>query len=296
MLRIGIVGSESSHAMQFAKYFNLPDPVTGAVRYEDIRVTAIMGDPDSAAQTAAQAQIPQIAESLQELSEMVDAVMITSRRGSEHMAHVKPFLERGMPLFVDKPFTSNPQEATAMAKAIEAAGCPVLGGSGCKYCGSILKIKNEVARLTAENKLLTAMLHFPIMLDSPYDGFWFYASHLVEMCLEIFGTDIHAVQAMRTVKCLTANIRYPDFVVSLHFVTEVWETTCVLVTDEGAKVISIVTTDSLSEEAMRFAQLLYGGCKGMTAEELVCPVVLIDAILRAATTGRTIFFTKEVLE
>ena len=293
MLRIGIVGSESSHAMQFAKYFNLPDPATGDLRYEDIRVTAIMGDPDSAEQTAEQAQIPCIAKTPEQMAEIVDAVMITSRRGSEHMAHVKPFLERGKPLFVDKPFTSNLQDATPMAKAIETAGCPVLGGSGCKYSESILKIKNEVARLTAENKLLTAMLHFPIMLDSPYDGFWFYGSHLVEMCMEIFGTDILSVQAMKTDRSVVANVLYPDFAVSLHFVTEVWKHTCVLVTEEGAKVLPIVTADSLSGEAERFARLLHGDYESMTAEELVRPVVLIDAILRAADTGRTIAFGKE---
>lgn len=296
MLRIGIVGSESSHAMQFAKFFNLPNPATGALRYEDIRVTAIWGDPESAGQTAAQAQIPCIAETPEQMAEVVDAVMITSRRGSEHMAQVTPFLKKGMPLFVDKPFTSTPQEATAMAKAIEAAGCPVLGGSGCKYCENILEIKNEVARLTAENKLLTAMLHFPIMLDSPYDGFWFYSSHLVEMCMEIFGTDILSVQAMKADKAVVTNVLYPDFAVSLHFVTEVWKHTCVLVTEEGAKVLPISTADSLSREADRFARLLHRVDAGMTTEELVRPIRVIDAILRAAATERTIIFTKEVLE
>lgn len=48
MMNIGIIGSESSHAMQFAKYFNLPDPQTGKIRHSDIRVTSIMGDAESA--------------------------------------------------------------------------------------------------------------------------------------------------------------------------------------------------------------------------------------------------------
>jgi len=296
MLRIGIVGSESTHAMQFAKYFNLPDPATGALRYEDIRVTAILGDPKSAEQTAAQAQIPCIAETTEQMAEIVDAVMITSRRGSEHMEQAMPFLEKRMPIFVDKPFTSDLVNAQELALMLQQRNCPVLGGSGCKYCESILEIKREVARLTAENKLLTAMLHFPIMLDSPYDGFWFYGSHLVEMCMEIFGTDILSIQAMKTDKALIANVLYPGFAVSLHFVTEVWKHSCVLVTDEGSKMIPIVTADSLSEEAMRFAQLLHGNHERMTAEELVRPVRVIDAILRAAATGRTINFTTEVPE
>ena len=296
MLRIGIVGSESSHAMQFAKYFNLPDPVTGAVRYEDIRVTAIMGDPDSAAKTAAQAQIPQIAESLQELSEIVDAVMITSRRGSDHTAQAMPFIDKKIPILIDKPFTSDLAMAHELDLILQQHNCPVLGGSGCKYCESILKIKSEVARLTAENKLLTAMLHFPIMLDSPYDGFWFYGSHLVEMCMEIFGTDILSVQAMETDAAVVANVLYPGFVVSLHFVTEVWEYTCVLVTEESTKVFPISIDDSLSREADRFARLLHRDDLGMTVEELVRPVRVIDAILRAVATGRTINFTKEVLQ
>ena len=106
-MRIGILGSESSHAMQFAKFYNLPDPETGKPRFEDIRVIAIMGDEISAAETARQAEIPHIVTDAEEMADMVDAVMITSRRGSEHLAQAQPFIAKGMPLFVDKPFTSD---------------------------------------------------------------------------------------------------------------------------------------------------------------------------------------------
>lgn len=296
MLRIGIIGSESSHAMQFAKYFNLPDPFTGEDRHPDIRVTAIMGDSESAGRTAEQARIPCIAESLEELVDTVDAVMITSRRGSEHMAQAMPFIEQGMPLFIDKPFTSDLAEARELALALQQRNCPVLGGSGCKYSPGVQRIKELVAPLVEEGKLLTASLDFPIMLDSIYDGFYFYAPHLVEICLEIFGTDIEAVQAVKTEKSLVTNVTYPSFIVSLHFVTEVWKHTCTLITEEGTKVMPMDTAGSLEEEAARFAKLLHGEFDSLSAQELILPNAVIDAILRAAATGRTINFTKEVLQ
>lgn len=287
-MRIGILGSESSHAMQFAKFYNLPDPAAGKPRFEDIRVTAIMGDEISAAATAREANIPHIITNAEEMARMVDAVMITSRRGSEHLAQARPFIAKGMPMFVDKPFTSNVVEATELAAAIEKAGCPVLGGSGCKYSEGVLKLKEQADQLRKEGKLVSAMLHFPIMLDSPYDGFWFYAHHLVEICTEIFGTDIRGVQAMKTDTALIANVQYHDIAVSLHFVTEVWTHSCTLVTTDGPVTLPLVTAGSLDQEATRFAKLLHGEYRTMTAEELIRPVVITDAILRAEATGKTI--------
>jgi hypothetical protein len=287
-MRIGIVGSESSHAMQFAKFYNLPDPETGKMRFEDIRVTAIMGDAESAGETARQADIPHIATTAEEMADMVDAVMITSRRGSEHLMQARPLIAKGMPMFVDKPFTSDVEEAVELASAIEKAGCPVLGGSGCKYSDGVLKLKEQADQLRKEGKLLSAMLHFPIMLDSPYDGFWFYAHHLVEICTEIFGTDIRAVQAIKTDKALIANVQYPDVAVSLHFVTEVWTHSCTFVSTGGPVTLPLITAGSLDQEATRFAGLLHGEYSSMTAEELIRPVAITDAILRAEATGATI--------
>ena len=48
MYRIGIIGTENSHALAFAQYFNLPNPDTGKMNHEDIRVVAILG-PDQEA-------------------------------------------------------------------------------------------------------------------------------------------------------------------------------------------------------------------------------------------------------
>jgi len=47
MFRIGLIGTENSHALAFAKYFNLPNE-DGKYNEEDVRVTAILGA-DSAA-------------------------------------------------------------------------------------------------------------------------------------------------------------------------------------------------------------------------------------------------------
>lgn len=288
MMNIGIIGSESSHAMQFAKYFNLPDPQTGKIRHSNIRVTSIMGDAESAKKTAEDAHVENIAETVDELLVTVDAVMITSRRGSQHMEQALPFIQKQVPIFIDKPFTSNLPQAQEFAELLHKAACPVLGGSGCKYCASVHRIKTTVQKLLVEDSLLTASLNFAIMMDSPYDGFYFYAPHLVEICLEIFGAEIQAIQAIRTEKSLVANLQYTNFIVSLHFVTNVWENTCTLLTTSGPQVMTLDISDCLTEEAERFAQLLHQEIQSTSYDELVRPIMLIDAILRAESNGKTI--------
>lgn len=72
--------------MQFGKFCNLPDPVTGKPRFDDIRGIAIMGDEIYAAAIVRKDNIPHIITNAEEMADMVDAVMITSHRGSEHLA------------------------------------------------------------------------------------------------------------------------------------------------------------------------------------------------------------------
>ena len=110
MYRIGLVGSENSHARAFAKVF------AQDADFSDLTVTAVYGNEGREKSEKILEYFPDavIVESPGEMLPLVDGVMITSRDGKHHYPYAKAFLEAGIPLFVDKPFTCNPQEAIAL--------------------------------------------------------------------------------------------------------------------------------------------------------------------------------------
>lgn len=110
MYRIGIIGTENPYATAFAKYYNLSDPETGKHRHENVRVVAVMGDEESTAAIVQDTGVELVVNRPEEMLGKVDAVMITNRRGSVHMEYAKPFIPHKSPLFIDKPFTSDPAE------------------------------------------------------------------------------------------------------------------------------------------------------------------------------------------
>ena len=288
MFRIGIIGTENSHAMAFAKYYNLPDPETGRMHHDDIRVVALLGaDQEANNAISKEAGVSFIAETVEDLFDRVDAVMITCRRGSEHAAYALPFIERKIPLFIDKPFTSDPAEADALMAKITEYGCPVMGGSACKYLPDIKMIKQQVAELRSEGKFMGASMSFRIVIDSEYDGIYFYAPHLVEMCLEAFGFDVKKVQAMRTGPNLLVNVQYENDAVSLQFV-KAGKQSCLIYGSDKNYHFDIDTTGLYALEAAPFAALLHGEHASLTAEQLTKPVHMIAAIEKYMITGEII--------
>ena len=288
MFRIGIIGTESSHALAFAKYYNLPDPETGKTPYEDIRVVAVYGTDQAAnEQIVNETGVACIAQSVDEILDQVDAVMITSRKGSEHMTYALPFIERRIPLFIDKPFTSDPAEADMLMTKILAHNCPVMGGSACKYLADIAAIKALVRQLQDEGRFVSASMSFRIELNSPFDGIYFYSPHLVEMCLEVFGFDVKKIQAMRTGKDVLVNVQYENFAVSLQFVRAGKQSCLVFGTRENYH-FDIDTTGLYALEASRFAELLYGTRESLSADQLVKPVHFIAAIEKSMNSGVTV--------
>lgn len=290
MKKIGLIGCESTHAAAFAKAYNFPNE-NGTEHYGDLRVAAALEG--EGAQELQDYGVKTV-YSLDELLERVDAVMITGRRGSQHKKYALPVLRAGKPLFIDKPFTSDVKDAQELADAIDAFGVPVMGGSGCKLCRDVQIIRSTARQWIADRALLSGMLSFASIPDSPYDGFWFYASHLVEICLEIFGGEILSVSAVKNDDSLVATLRYSGFLVSLHFGRRARQQSCVLISSAENRLYAMDVFDHTQREAERFAQLLDGRWKGMTGEELALPVYVVEVILRAAQLGREQPFKKHI--
>jgi len=290
MIRIGIIGTENSHAMAFAKYFNLPEEKTGKVPYENMRVTAVMGSEESAQKVVEAAGVETICRSAEEMAQIVDAVMVVNQKGSAHYANAMPFVEKGLPVFVDKPFTSDVKQAEELYAKMKEHGCKVMGGSGCKYESGILETAKMVQQFREEGIFVSAAMNFIMVMDSEHDGIYFYAPHLVEMGLAAFGYDVKAVQAVRNGSSMIVVMQYETDSVSLHFnrdglkyATMLYTTKDYYCVDTGIDIFNIYNTYAL--EADLFAKMILGEKEALDVEKLIKPVQVVAAIDKSLKTG-----------
>lgn len=281
--RIGIIGSENSHARAFAKVFaETPD-------FQDMQVVAVCGNEGREKSEKVCEFFPnaRIVDDAQEMLGEVDAVMITSRDGKYHYPYAKLFLEAGIPMFVDKPFTVDPAQAHALAALAQEKSVPVCGGSSLKCCPDILKM----AQLRRElgDKLQTGFASAPLDPESPYSGFYFYASHLVEMCLEVFGWEPEAVTATNKKGKVTAIVHYPEFDVVLAYTPECGKYFVQLTGEDNVlEATQIDMSQAYRLETEKFVSMLRSGQMPYSFAKLMEPVFVMNAIHEAYETGKTV--------
>ena len=262
MFRVGILGTENSHAMAFAKILNdLDEQFIG--QFDDFRVVAVGGvDPEASQKVADACGIDTIVGKPEDMLGMVDAVMITCRDGKYHAPYARPFIEAGIPCFIDKPFTSDPAEAAALARLAKEKKVPLVGGSSVKLTDQVLRLKalaDECGDAIAGGDVTA-----PVSMENDYGNFWFYASHLAECCLTIFGFNPQWVWANRTEKGVTVIVHYPTFDVTNHFIEGVYDYTGTVITSKGV-VNKVISLDSIyAKECACFADMMRnGGEKGV---------------------------------
>ncbi len=291
MKRIGILGTENSHAKAFTRIFNLPDG-NGNYRYPDFRVTTLYAlerkpSDDIIADVGGDIEI---VESPEKMAAKVDCAMITARHGKYHAAFALPFIERGMPVFIDKPFTVDANEARALLEKAALSGAPVSGGSGCKYSRELLELKNDLQSGKA-GRVLSAVINFPADMESVYGGFYFYASHLIEMTTELFGDGIISVTAFDNGGKLLSVASYDDLDVVMNF-AKCKSYRAVVYGEEGI-IVKELTTDKIYEaEADVFARMARSGRAPYPDKKLLTPVLVMNAIEKSLKGKRRVYLNE----
>ncbi len=108
-----------------------------------VKVTHVWtDDPGDALKVARAALIPQIVDHPEEVIGQVDAVVIATDIGSEHAARCRPFVEAGLPVFVDKPLVDTAEDLNVFRKWI-AGGAALLSGSALSYAKEFLPFRES---------------------------------------------------------------------------------------------------------------------------------------------------------
>lgn len=109
----------------------------GSVRIPGAQVTHLWtDDPTEAAGVAAAALIPNIVARPEDVIGHVDAVFIATDDGFDHVRRARPFVEAGLPVFVDKPLALTLEDLRTFIQW-EKAGARLLSSSGLRYAPEI---------------------------------------------------------------------------------------------------------------------------------------------------------------
>jgi predicted dehydrogenase len=124
---------------------------TETLRIPGARVTHVCctGDGGFTAEHVAQcALIPHVVENPTDVIGHVDAVIIATDIGHEHVARARPFIEAGLPVFVDKPLTDNEPDLKTFSAWV-AAGKAIMSSSSMRYTKEFLPYRISTHELGA---------------------------------------------------------------------------------------------------------------------------------------------------
>lgn len=278
MYKVAILGCENSHAGNFLKAV-LKDKIAS-----DIEFVGVYSYDAAAAQKLHDEYGVPVADSYDAFVGKVDGIIITARHGDNHYKYAKPYLDCGIPMFIDKPITCTEEDAKAFMLDLQAHNVPVSGGSVCVLHDFVQELKQAVAE-KRYGDVRGGYLRAPIIMDSPHGGFFFYAQHLAQTMMEIFGNYPESVRAWQKGDVVHCDVHYADYDVDLAYTPNSWIYYASISCMEGVVGNTFATTDGFAREFMEFHRLLEGKPQKQTYEDFFAPVYVLNAINRSLQSG-----------
>lgn len=150
------------------------------------------------------------ADSLDQMLDSVDSVLVLAVNGNRHRELALPSLERGIPTYIDKPLTCNLAQAQQILDVSRRSNARA-------YSASSLRFITEIPRLDFEKlgKIVAVDAYGAGELLDMMPDLWHYGCHSIEMVDAIFaaagqGPGVNRVSAIRTDDRHLVDYEYTD--------------------------------------------------------------------------------------
>lgn len=201
-LRLGLIGLDTSHVLRFTELLNdpaRPDHVLGARV-----VAAFKGGSPTVEESATRIERftaemkdkwkVELVGSIEELCRKVDAVLLMSVDGRQHLDQIRPVFAAGKPVFIDKPFAGNFAQAYQMVELGKKSGVPFFSSSPRRFSAEVQSLKNNQSL----GDIQGAITYGPMPIETHMPDMFWYGIHSVESLYTLLGAGCETVARVHT--------------------------------------------------------------------------------------------------
>lgn len=199
VIRLGIIGLDTSHVIAFTSHLNNPKNKTGC------KVVAAFpgGSPDMKASADRIDKYTsdlrdkygvEMVKSIEELCQKVDGVLLESVDGRPHLAQAKPVIAAGKPLFVDKPVAANLEDVVEIFRLAKEKNVPIWSSSAFRF------VKEVAGARTDETlgKIVGCDVFGSSSWTEHHPDLYLYGIHPVEALFTVMGPGCEQVRRVKT--------------------------------------------------------------------------------------------------
>ena len=198
--RVGIIGLDTSHSVDFTKELNANDAPSEFGGYKIVAAYP-QGSLDIESSVS---RIPkyieevkkrdvEIVDSIPALLEKVDVVLLETNDGRRHLEQALPVLKAGKILFIDKPISASLADAIVIFEVAKHYKVPVFSSSSLRFMSSA-----QVVAKGKIGKVLGADAYSPCTLEKTHPDFFWYGIHGVELLYTVMGTGCKTLVRVHT--------------------------------------------------------------------------------------------------
>lgn len=195
-MKIGLIGNDTSHVAIFAHmlhdvknpYYHHEARFAGYIRgySEDTPISRDRANHYEG--LLKDFQIPCF-QGVELLNEMVDAWMIVTVDGRNHLDWFEKIAAFQKPVFIDKPMTIGMKSFHRIVELSDAYGTPVFSASGLRF--------SEILKGLDKSKVQSLYAYGPLPLQDKMPGYYWYGIHTLEWIDELFDAEVEDFTRLR---------------------------------------------------------------------------------------------------
>ncbi len=199
VIKLGMIGLDTSHVPAFADYINNPQNNTGC------KVTAAFkgGSPNF---TMSASRIDkytddlkakhgvEVVESIEALCAKVDGILLMSVDPRPHLKEAKIVIEAGKPLYIDKPMAVDTGDVIEIFRLAKEKNVGCWSSSGLRFSPNIGALKNS----EGVGRVLGCEAYGPCSYQEGIPELYWYGVHGAEIIYSLMGTGCKTVTRAST--------------------------------------------------------------------------------------------------
>ena len=197
-IKIGMVGLDTSHCEVFIKTLNYEEGPKSVKGGEVVgaypggsQLCAVSRDRvEKFTKTIKEDHGVKIYDSMEDLGKDVEAFVLSSVDGRQHLEQFEVLSQFGKPVFMDKPMACSFADARRIAELAAERGAPVMSASGVRFSSGA----KDLLEPDAEVISCEAFGRMPVLDD--YPTYFWYGVHATDLLFSHMGKGCKSVQAL----------------------------------------------------------------------------------------------------